>query len=195
MQEQQIKVTPEDFTALSPEDEEIIKQMLEAGLHWGRRRSLTHPKMRPYIFSSRGELEIIDLAKTLEALKEAKKFIKEVIASNGIFLLLGTQPAARNDLKNTAQALNFPYVVDKWLGGTITNFKTIYSRIHHLKDLEQKINSPEFAKYTKKERHDFQMEYNELKKKFEGLLSLSELPAAIFVFGVSRHKTAIREAR
>lgn len=181
--------------ALSPEDEKLLREMLDAGLHWGRRRSLTHPKMRPFIFSSRGELEIIDLVKTIEALHEAEKAIREVAARQGSILLIGTQPAAKTIVRDVALELGLPYVTNRWLGGTLTNFKTFASRIKHLKELEEKMQSPDFEAYTKKERQEFQKEHQALKEKFEGLVSMQDLPALLFVIGISRHKIAVREAR
>jgi len=180
---------------LSPEDEAFLKAMFEAGLQWGRKKSLTHPKMRQFIFSSRGELEIIDLVKTLTALKEAKNFIAEVVKRRGSFLLIGSQPAARNRVREVAEELGFPYVNGRWLGGTLTNFKTFQSRINHLNELEKKIQSPEFSAYTKKERGIFEKEYAELKAKFAGLANLAELPAALFVIGIQRHQLPVLEAR
>lgn len=190
------KVILEEFSeALSPEDEALLKKMFDAGLHWGRKRSLTHPKMRPFIFSSRGELEIIDLTRTIEALHEAEKVIREVVMQNGTILLIGTQPAAKTIVREVADALGFPYVVTRWLGGTLTNFKTFQTRIKYLKELEAKIQSPEFANYTKKERLDFQKEYEELKEKFEGLVTMGDLPQLLFIIGISRHRISVEEAR
>lgn len=179
----------------SPESEGALKAMFEAGLHWGRRGSLTHPKMRPFIFFSRGELEIIDLTRTLDGLQEALKFIREEASGEGKLLFVGTQPAARTEVKEAAESLGLPYVNNRWLGGTITNFKTIQNRIKHLAELEGKMKSPDFAHYTKKERIKLEKTYQELLEKFQGIVNLKELPLAIFVFGVKRHATAVQEAK
>jgi len=189
------KILHELVEDLSSEDEAMVKKMFDAGLHWGRRRSLTHPKMRPFIFSSRGDLEIIDLIKTLEALREAKEFTKGITARGGMFLVLGTQPAARDQVQRIADELGFPYVTARWLGGSLTNFRTLEERLKDLKALEEKIKSEEFSAYTKKERLDFQRRHDELKEKFEGLRAMTLLPSALFMIGVKRHEIAVREAK
>ncbi|MBI2633717.1 MAG: 30S ribosomal protein S2 [Parcubacteria group bacterium] len=194
LMEEKLSLT-EVAESFSLEDEGALKTMFEAGLHWGRRGSLTHPKMRPFIFFSRGELEIIDLSKTLAGLQEALKFIREEASGEGRLLLVGTQPAARKEVREVAESLDLPYVNNRWLGGTLTNFKTIQNRIKHLSELEEKMKSPDFAHYTKKERIGLEKTHRELLEKFQGIVKLKELPLAIFVFGVKRHATAVREAR
>jgi small subunit ribosomal protein S2 len=179
---------------VSGDIESRLKAALEAGLEWGRVRRMTHPKMQPFILTSKGEVEIIDLSKTLEALDKALEFIAELVSRGGIILLVGTQPAARSLIAEYGKKFGFPYVNERWLGGTLTNFKTFISRIQYLKDLEAKIASEEFAAYTKKERMKMQQEANELRKKFEGLREMTKLPDAVFIVGLSRHETALREA-
>jgi small subunit ribosomal protein S2 len=190
------EVNEKDFTEnLSSEDEALVKNMFEAGQHWGRSRSATHPKMKPYIFSTRGDVQVIDLAKTLEGLKAAEDFIKEVVRKGGTIMIVGTQPAAKQYVMEYGEKLKLPYVHEKWLGGTLTNIKTFLGRIEHMGDLEKKINSPDFEKYTKRERQKFTEEYEFLKKKFQGIRGITGLPQAIFLLGVSRHDTALKEAK
>jgi small subunit ribosomal protein S2 len=176
--------------------DERLKAAYEAGLQWGRVRRMTHPKMSQYISTSKGEVQIIDLAKTLEALDRALNFIKELAAKGGAsVLLVGIQPAARSLIAEYGKRLGFPYVNERWLGGTLTNFKTLASRIQYLKELEAKIASEEFASYTKRERTKMQQEVAELREKFEGLRNMSRPPSALVVLGAKRHETALREAR
>ena len=189
-------LTPQSFNEdLAPEDEELVRQMFEVGLHWGRNRSVTHPKMQPFIFSTKGEIEVIDLAKTLELLRNALLFVTELIRGGKTILLVGTQPAVAKAVGEVADRLGFPYVNERWLGGTLTNFKTILGRIAHWQELEAKINSPEFSEYTKKERLQFQEEVRMLQEKFSGLKPMTSPPGALLIMGTSRHETALREAK
>lgn len=185
-----IRGMPEEIAS-----EEVIMAAFEAGLQWGRVKRMTHPKMQPFIFTSKGEIQVIDLAKSIEMLDNALEFVKGVVRSGGIILIVGIQPAARELTAEYSKRLKFPYVTDRWLGGTITNFQTLISRIQYLQSLEEKIQSPDFASYTKKERINIQREADELKKKFEGLRGLSRLPDAVFVLGAKRHALALREAK
>jgi len=172
-----------------------LKAAFEAGLQWGRIKRLTHPKMQQFILTSKGDVQVIDLAKTLDALDKAKDFVMDVARKGGTLLIVGTQPAARAAITEYAQRLGLPYVAERWLGGTITNFQTLLSRIAYLKSLEEKINSAEFASYTKRERSKMQREYAALKEKFEGLRFMSRLPDAILILGIKRHETVLREAK
>lgn len=179
----------------SGEIDDRLRAAFEAGLQWGRVRRMTHPKMRPFIFTAKGDIQVIDLSRTLEAIDRALEFLRETARRGGTVLLVGTQPAARDLVMEFAKRLGFPYVVDRWLGGTLTNFKTLTGRIQYLKDLEAKIVSEEFASYTKKERFKMQREAEELREKFEGLRAMAKLPDAVFLAGVRRHEAALREAR
>lgn len=172
-----------------------LEAAFEAGLQWGRIRRLTHPKMRPYIFTAKGDIQVIDLEKTLEALERALAFLREVAAKKGTVLLVGTQPAARKLVVEYAKRLEYPYVAERWLGGTLTNFKTLAARMHYLADLEAKVASPEFASYTKKERSKMQGEMNELRLKFEGIRGMAKLPDCLLILGLGRHDTALKEAK
>ncbi len=175
--------------------DERLKTAFEAGLHYGRVRRLMHPKMEQFILTTKGDIQIINLAKTLEMLDSALEFLKEIASRGGIVLLVGIQPAARELVKEFGQKLGLPYVNERWLGGTLTNFRTLSNRIQYLKDLEAKVASEEFLAYTKKERHKMQVLLHELREKFEGLRDLTKLPDAVFLIGLRRHETALREAR
>jgi small subunit ribosomal protein S2 len=171
------------------------KAALEAGLHLGRVRRKTHPKMEPYLLPTKGEIQIIDISKSLEMLDKALEFISEITKKGGIILLVGIHPTARSLLVEFGKKFSFPYVVERWLGGTLTNFKVISGRIQYLKDLEAKIASGEIAHYTKKERMKINQEAKQLAEKFEGLRNMTKLPDAVFLIGMERHSTCVREAR
>lgn len=180
---------------VSGEVDSRLQAAFEAGLQWGRVRRLTHPNMQPFIITAKGDIQVIDLSKTMEALDRALEFLRETARRGGSVLVVGTHPAARGAVTEFAKRLGFPYVVERWLGGTLTNFKTLASRIQYLKDLEKKITSEEFSSYTKKERMKMQKEAEEIRKKFEGLRSMEKLPDALLMIGLRRHDTALREAR
>lgn len=190
------ELTAKDFSEnLSAEDEALVRQMFEAGLHWGRSKTRTHPKMKPYIFASRGEIQIIDLAQTLAGLKAAEEFIRESVRKGGVVMIVGTQPAAKELVGDLGERLKLPYVHEKWLGGTLTNFKTFMLRLEHMRALQQKINAPEFEHYTKKERSQFTQEFKELEEKFRGIRDMASLPEVIIMLGINRHRTALQEAK
>lgn len=176
--------------------ESRLQAAYKAGLQWGRVRRSTHPKMLTYISATKGEIQVVDLNQFLQALDVAKEFLKQLaLRGDASVLLVGIQPAARALVAEYAKKMGFPYVNERWLGGTMTNFKTLVSRIQYLKELEQKINAEEFASYTKKERFMMQKEVTELRKKFEGLRNMSKTPDAIVLFGLKRHDGALREAK
>ncbi|KKU11093.1 MAG: 30S ribosomal protein S2 [Parcubacteria group bacterium GW2011_GWB1_46_8] len=169
--------------------------MIDAGMHIGVRRFLVHPRMRPFIFTYKEDLALINLAKTVELWEKMFQELRTLIAAKKTILFLGTQPAAKKLLAQYGEELELPYMTQRWLGGTLTNFSTFRARLDHLKDLQAKASSPEFAKYTKKEQGQMVEEANEIKKKFDGLTRLSVLPDALFVFCGRKHRTAIMEAK
>lgn len=183
----------ENMNASISEDTDI-KAMIEAGVHIGHTKNKRHPAMEPYIWTVRNGVSIIDLIKTKEKLNEAEAFLKNIAAKNGLILFVGTRPAAKDMVKEGAAALGMPYVTERWIGGTLTNFKVISKRIEMLSSLEQKQASGEFEKYTKKERMLFEKDIIRLKRDFDGLRLLSRLPAALFVANVPHDEIAVKEA-
>jgi small subunit ribosomal protein S2 len=171
------------------------EEMLRAGLHFGHQTSKTHPKMKPYIFGVRNTVHIFDLEKTAEKLKEALSFIQRMAAENKILLFVGTKIQIKNLIKEVAQEIGSPHVSERWLGGTITNFGVIKSRIEYFKDLERKKETGELEKYTKKERLEFDQELEKLRMKFEGIKGLSKVPDAIFVVDIKKESSAVKEAK
>lgn len=172
-----------------------IEEMAKMGLHFGHRTSRVHPKMEPYLYGVRNTVHIIDLEKTKEKLKEALKFIQELISENKILLLVGTKIQAKNLVKEMAKELNLPYIAERWLGGTFTNFGVIRKRIEYFKDLEKKKTEGELEKYTKKERAKIDQELRDLEIKLGGIKNLEKLPDAIFVLDMKKDALAVKEAR
>lgn len=171
------------------------EKMVQAGLHFGHRSSRVHPKMKPYLYGVRNSVHIIDLEKTTEKLKEALKFIQELISEGKVLLLIGTKIQIKDLVKTIAKDCSLPYVSERWLGGTFTNFEIIKKRIEYFKDLERKRKEGELEKYTKKERAKIDQELRNLQIKFEGIKDLAQLPDAIFVLDMKEDAIAIKEAR
>jgi len=172
-----------------------VDEMLAAGVHFGHRTSRLYPKMEPYLAGVKNTIHIIDLGKTAEKLKEALKFIQEIVSENKVLLLVGTKIQIKDLVKETAQECELPYVNERWLGGTMTNFEVISKRVGYLKEIEEKKTSGAWEKYTKKERIKMNREFQNLKTKFEGLKTLSRVPDAMFVLDIRKDDLAVKEAR
>jgi len=180
---------------VSAEDLLMIQEMAELGMFFGLSKGKTHPRMRPFIHSTRSGNEMIDLEQTAQSLKLSVDFLKKVSESGKQILLVGTTPAGKSALFEAAGKLNQPYVVKRWLGGTLTNFKVIMGRIEAFKKLLNDRESGNLAKYTKKERLIIDRQLEKMENLFGGLRNFKELPGAIFIIDPVKHKTAIREAR
>ena len=170
------------------------EEMAQAGLYFGHKTSKIHPRMKPYLFGARNGVHLIDLEKTAEKLKEALKFIQKLISEGKTLIFVGTKIQVKDLVKNTAEECGLPYVTERWLGGTFTNFDIIKKRIEYFKDLENKKKEGELEKYTKKERAQIDKELAALQVKFGGIKTLSQLPDAIFVLDIKKDDLAIREA-
>lgn len=169
--------------------------MVEAGLHFGHRTSRVHPKMKPYIFGIRNTVHLIDLEKTVEKFKQALEFIKEIVSENKTLLLIGTKVQIKELAKDFAKECDLPYITERWLGGTFTNYKTLKQRIEYFKELEEKKKKGELEKYTKKERAKMDKELSDLETKFGGIKDMQGLPDAIFVLDMKKDALAVKEAR
>lgn len=173
-----------------------IKALFEAGVHFGHKTSRWHPKMAPYIHSKRQDSHIIDLTKTVEGLEVALPFITKVVASGKQVLFVGTKKHSKEIVKATAESLKQPYVVERWLGGILTNVATVSQQIKKLRDLEKRMASGDLEKrYNKLEVQRFQEEIDELNAKYSGIKDLSGKPGALFVIDVIGDANAIKEAK
>lgn len=170
-------------------------EMMEKGVHFGHRISKLHPKMKPYISGVKNTIHIIDLEKTVEKFNGALKFIEELITRGGVLLIVGTKIQVRELVKKFAQDCGLPYVSERWLGGTFTNFDTILKRIEYYKELERKKEAGELEKYTKKERIKIDKEIQTLKIKFEGIKNMTKLPEAVFILDIKKDELTAKEAR
>ncbi|SRR5258708_32964424 len=173
-----------------------IKKLLEAGAHFGHKTSRWHPKMAPYIFDKRGGTHIIDLTKTVERLEVALDFLAQTSAASKQILFVGTKRQAQDIVKQLAVDTNMPFVTERWLGGMLTNWNTIGTRVKRLKDLEARMASGELAnKYSKLEVQRFQEEIDRLNVLYGGIKDLNNKPGAVVVFDVLSDANAVREAR
>jgi small subunit ribosomal protein S2 len=171
-----------------------MRQMLEAGIHFGHQTRFWNPKMAPYIFGHRNKIHIINLEKTLAKFNEAVSFIKKMSAKRGTVLFVGTKRQAREILAEEAQRAGMPFVDERWLGGMLTNFKTVKLSLKRLKDMEQMAVDGAFEKINKKEALMLQRELVKLQKSLGGIKDMTALPDAIFVIDVGYHKIAVTEA-
>jgi len=172
----------------------IIDAMFKVGAHFGRSKSRRHPSTKDYIFGKKNNTEIIDLEKTTEDLDKAKKFVSSVVANGKQVLFVGTKPEAKKLIADTVGVLNIPFVSDRWIGGTITNFDEVKKRVARLEGLMKDKDSGDLAKYTKKEQLMLDRDMEKLTKNFGGIVSMKTLPGALFVIDPKHEKTAIAEA-
>ncbi len=172
-----------------------MRQMLEAGVHFGHQARFWNPKMAPYIFGERNRIHIINLEKSLPAYTEALNFIGRLTAKKGKVLFVGTKRAAQDVVKQEAQRCGMPYVNRRWLGGMLTNFKTIKVSIKRLKDLEAMAADGSFERFNKKEALGLSREMAKLEAGIGGIKDMATLPDAIFVLDVGHEKIAVQEAK
>jgi len=172
-----------------------VDEMAKAGVNFGHRISKLHPKMKQYVAGIKNNVHNFDLEKTAKELEKALGFISKLVSEGKIVLFVGTKIQLRNMVKVAAEECDMPYVTERWLGGTFTNFETISKRVTYFKDLEKKKASGELDKYTKKERLIFDRELESLRVKFEGIKNMTKLPDAVFIFGLDRDIISAREAK
>jgi len=172
-----------------------LEEMLKAGIHFGHRTSKWHPKMDPFIFTSRNGIHIIDLAKSQMMLAKALEYIKTSISQGKIILFVGTKPQVKKTLKKMCQDVSVPYVAEKWLGGCLTNFSVIKNLVKKYKDLSEQKRQGKLGRYTKKERLEFDREIFKLEMKVGGLANMIKIPDIIFIWDIKTEKTALAEAK
>ena len=171
-----------------------MREMLEAGVHFGHQTRFWNPKMAPYIFGHRNKIHIVNLEKTLELYNDAMKFLRQLAANKGTIMMVGTKRQAREIVAEEAQRAGMPYVDARWLGGMLTNFKTVKASTKRLKEMETTVEAGEVEKMSKKEALLFSREMVKLQKSIGGIKNLTGLPDAIFVIDVGYHKIANTEA-
>ena len=171
-----------------------MRQMLEAGVHFGHQTRFWNPKMAPYIFGHRNKIHIINLEKSLPLFQDAQKFARQLAANRGTILFVGTKRQARDIVSEEAQRAGVPFVDQRWLGGMLTNFKTVKTSIKRLKDLKAQQETG-LEGLSKKEQLTFSREIEKLEKDIGGIQDLTALPDAIFVIDVGFHKIAVSEAK
>ncbi len=173
----------------------VYEDMLQAGMHFGRKRTVFNPKMGQYVFSVRDGICLIDLIKTQEALQATIAILNATLQNGGLVLFVAPTKQSQESVRALADAADMPYVMDRWLGGTLTNFKIINGRVKHLQQLEEDKAAGRWEKYTKKEQLDLDRELIEMKRNFDGLKKLTRMPDMVFVASVKEGALAIHEAR
>ncbi len=173
---------------------EILQRMLSAGVHLGHKKSKGHPKMKPYLFTTRQSVQIINVEKTLEKLEEAKAFLREVASRGGVALFAATKIPGKLLIKNVATEIGMPFVQERWLGGTFTNFPILSKRLEYFIGQERLRAQGEFEKYPKKEQVLLVREIESLERKMGGLKLLKKLPDVLILVDIDGHDAAVREA-
>ncbi len=172
-----------------------MKQLLEAGVHFGHRTRRWNPKMRPYIFTERSGIHIIDLQQTVQSLNTSMQVVRDTIAKGGTVLFVGTKRQAQATVEQEANRAGMPYINQRWLGGTLTNWVTIYQRIQYLRQLERRMDAGEFRNLPKKERLSIQKEVEKLNRRIGGLKTMSNrLPDVLFIVDTNVEELAVSEA-
>lgn len=173
-----------------------LLELLKSGAHFGHKASRWNPKMKPFIFSTRNNIHIIDLEKTRNSLQKAVSFVSGIVKNGGVVLFIGTKRQSREVVRQQAESCGMPYVNLRWLGGTFTNFRTIQKTVRKLEKLQSRKDSPDFEqKYTKKERLLIEREIEKLTKLFSGIKDMKKTPQAVFITDIHHDKIALTEAR
>ena len=171
-----------------------MKALLETGVHFGHRTRKWNPKMEPYIFGERNGIHILDLQQTLKSINRIYDMVARTVADGGVVLFVGTKRQAQETIAYEANRCRMPYVNERWLGGTLTNWRTIRQRIEHLKDLERREAEGEFELLTKKEALTLEREIEKLNIRLGGIKNMKRIPDLLFIVDVRREHTAVREA-
>jgi len=174
---------------------DLVRQLVDAGIHFGHRASRWNPKMAPYIFGKRTSIHIVDIRETVKGLLRAKKFITQTVAKGKDVLFVGTKRQARMQIRTHATRVGMPYVAERWLGGTLTNFRTIRSRLERLVSLETAEADGTALEYSKKMISSRAREMRKIRRNLEGIRNMERLPGAMIVIDVHREKNAVAEAK
>ena len=188
-------VQPENTETQETTNVITMKSLLEAGVHFGHQKRRWNPKMDDFIFAHRNGIHIIDLQKTLYKIQEAAEFLTDIAATGKRILLVGTKKQAQDTIINEAERSNSLYISNRWLGGTLTNFKTIEARIQHLINLETRRETGEFTLLSKKESLGYDAQIDRLNKNLFGIKEMTEMPGAMFIIDIGKEEIAVAEAR
>lgn len=179
----------------SPQNKKLITEMFSAGAHFGYSRSRRHPSTKQFIFGTKSGVEILDLEKTSLELERAKEFVKSIAKSGKQILFVGTKNEGKKALEDGALSIDMPYVAERWVGGVLTNFTEIKKRVALLEDLRAKRENGELSVYTKKERLLIDKDIERLERNFAGIVSMKELPVALFILDPRKESIAVKEAQ
>ncbi len=175
---------------------QLVRDLVDAGIHFGHRTSRWNPKMKPYIYGRRNLIHIIDVRETLKGILAAQRFLNRLVASGRDVVFIGTKRQARSVVEEAGKATGMPFVAERWLGGTLTNYRTIRLRLQRLEELESTLQSPDVGKnFSKKMESSLKREYRKILRNLAGVRTMERLPGALFVVDVRREIIAIKEAR
>ena len=175
--------------------ESLVEQMIQAGVHFGHRASRWNPKMAPYIYARKNLIHIVDIRETIRGLLRARKFLKQIASRKGLILFVGTKRQAKETIERESLRCKMPYVSERWLGGTLTNFRTIRSRLSRLEELEALRAGDELSQYSKKAQSALSREYRKMYRNLNGMRTMDRLPACVVVIDPNKEKNAITESR
>ena len=175
--------------------EVVVKDLIESGVHFGHSASRWNPKMAPYIYARKNQLHIIDIRETVRGLLRARKYISQVVEGGSLVLFVGTKRQAGGVIEREALRCGMPFISERWLGGTLTNFRTIRSRMSRLADLEELRGSEELQSYSKKMQSSLNREYRKMYRNLNGLRDMNRLPECVVVIDPKKERNAVREAR
>jgi len=173
----------------------LARELIEGGVHFGHRASRWNPKMRPYIYARRNLIHIIDVRETIRGLLRSRKFLQRVAAAGSLVLFVGTKRQASETMEQQALRCGMPFISDRWLGGTLTNFRTIRSRLGRLEELEALRAGDELASYSKKMQSALNREYRKMYRNLNGIRTMNRLPECLVVIDPRKEKNAVREAK
>jgi small subunit ribosomal protein S2 len=173
----------------------LVKELIEAGVHFGHRASRWNPKMRPYIYARRNLIHIVDVRETVRGLLRARKYLQKVSAGGSLILFVGTKRQATETIDQQATRCGMPFVSERWLGGTLTNFRTIRSRLSRLEELENLRETGEISNYSKKMQSALSREYRKMYRNLNGMRTMNRLPECLVIVDPRKEKNAVREAQ
>ena len=186
--------TPEQAPAVA-KDSITMKMLLESGVHFGHQTRRWDPRMRPYIFTQRNGIHILDLSKSIGYLEDAAQAVRDIVTNEGDILFVGTKKQAQTAIEEEATRCNMPFVNQRWLGGTLTNFQTIRKRVDHMIDLEKRKEAGYFQVLSKKDSLKLEEKLQKLQKYFRGIRDMRKIPAALFIIDLPKEEICVAEAR